>query len=46
LAYPDITLLALAVVLGIWLVALGLIEIALAFQLRSLGKQAGPLAPA
>jgi len=46
LAYPDITLLALAVVLGIWLVALGIIEIALAFQLRSLGRQAGPLAPA
>jgi len=46
LAYPDITLLALAVVLGIWLVALGIIEIALAFQLRSLGRQPGPLAPA
>jgi uncharacterized membrane protein HdeD (DUF308 family) len=46
LAYPDITLLALAVVLGIWLVALGIIEIALAFQLRSLGRPPGPLAPA
>jgi uncharacterized membrane protein HdeD (DUF308 family) len=46
LAYPDITLLALAVVLGIWLVALGIIEIALAFQLRSLGRPSGPLAPA
>jgi uncharacterized membrane protein HdeD (DUF308 family) len=46
LAYPDITLLALAVVLGIWLVALGIIEIALAFQLRWLGGPPGPLAPA
>jgi uncharacterized membrane protein HdeD (DUF308 family) len=46
LAYPDITLLALAVVLGIWLVALGIIEIALAFQLRTLREPPGPLAPA
>jgi uncharacterized membrane protein HdeD (DUF308 family) len=46
LAYPDISLLALAIVLGIWLVALGIIEIALAFQLRSLGGPPGPLAPA
>jgi uncharacterized membrane protein HdeD (DUF308 family) len=45
LAYPDISLLALAIVLGIWLVALGIIEIALAFQLRSLGGPPGPLAP-
>ena len=34
------------IVLGIWLVALGVIEIALAFQLRSLGGPPGPLAPA
>ncbi|HEY8114080.1 MAG TPA: HdeD family acid-resistance protein [Actinomycetes bacterium] len=46
LAYPDISLVALAIVLGIWLVALGIIEIALAFQLRSLGGPPGPLAPA
>jgi uncharacterized membrane protein HdeD (DUF308 family) len=46
LAYPDISLQALAVVLGIWLVALGIIEIALAFRLRSLGGPPGPLAPA
>jgi len=46
LAYPDISLTALAVVLGIWLVALGIIEIALSFQLRSLGGPPGPLAPA
>ena len=46
LAYPDISLVALAIVLGIWLVALGVIEIALAFKLRSLGGPPGPLAPA
>jgi uncharacterized membrane protein HdeD (DUF308 family) len=46
LAYPDISLQALAVVLGIWLVALGIIEIALALRLRSLGGPPGPLAPA
>jgi uncharacterized membrane protein HdeD (DUF308 family) len=46
LAYPDISLVALAIVLGIWLVALGVIEIALAFKLRALGGPPGPLAPA
>jgi uncharacterized membrane protein HdeD (DUF308 family) len=46
LAYPDISLVALAIVLGVWLVVLGVIEIALAFQLRSLGGPPGPLAPA
>ena len=46
LAYPDISLRALAIVLGIWLVALGVIETAIAFQLRALGGPPGPLAPA
>jgi uncharacterized membrane protein HdeD (DUF308 family) len=35
LAYPDLTLVTLAVILGIWLVILGVMESVLAFRLRS-----------
>jgi uncharacterized membrane protein HdeD (DUF308 family) len=40
LAYPGISLATLAVVLGIWLLVLGVMEVVLAFQLRSLGHAA------
>jgi len=36
LAYPDLTLVTLAVILGIWLVILGVMECVLAWRLRSL----------
>jgi uncharacterized membrane protein HdeD (DUF308 family) len=35
LAYPDLTLIGLAVILGIWLVILGVMECVLAWRLRS-----------
>jgi uncharacterized membrane protein HdeD (DUF308 family) len=35
LAYPGISLLVLAVVLSVWLVVFGVMEIALAFRIRS-----------
>jgi uncharacterized membrane protein HdeD (DUF308 family) len=35
MAWPGISLLALAVVLGIWLLIFGIMEIVAAFQLRS-----------
>lgn len=38
LVWPDISLVTLAVVLGIWLLVLGLMEIVLAFRLRSFGQ--------
>jgi uncharacterized membrane protein HdeD (DUF308 family) len=38
LAYPGISLLTLAVVLGVWLLVLGLMEIVQAFQLRAVGQ--------
>ena len=37
LAYPGISLLALAVVLSVWLLILGAMEITLAFRIRKLG---------
>jgi len=37
LAYPDISLLVLAVLLSIWLVILGVMEISIAVRIRSLG---------
>jgi uncharacterized membrane protein HdeD (DUF308 family) len=37
LAYPGISLLVLAVVLSVWLVVFGVMEIALAFRIRSPG---------
>jgi uncharacterized membrane protein HdeD (DUF308 family) len=46
LVWPGISLVTLAVVLGIWLVILGVMEIVLAFQLRSLGRHIAEMAPA
>jgi uncharacterized membrane protein HdeD (DUF308 family) len=40
LVYPAISLLTLAVVLGVWLLIYGVMEMALAFRLRSAGKVA------
>jgi uncharacterized membrane protein HdeD (DUF308 family) len=39
LAYPGISLLVLAVVLSVWLLLYGLMEITLGFRLRSLGHR-------
>jgi uncharacterized membrane protein HdeD (DUF308 family) len=41
LIYPGPTLLVLAIVLGIWLLVYGAMEISLAFRLRSIAKNAG-----
>jgi uncharacterized membrane protein HdeD (DUF308 family) len=41
LAYPGISLLVLTVVLSVWLLFYGIMEITLAFRLRSLGHRAG-----
>jgi uncharacterized membrane protein HdeD (DUF308 family) len=46
LVWPGISLLTLAVVLGVWLLVLGIMEIVIAFQLRSLGRTVGQMAPA
>jgi uncharacterized membrane protein HdeD (DUF308 family) len=46
LVYPGISLATLAIVLGVWLLVLGAMEIMLAFQLRSLGRAAASVAPA
>ena len=35
LAYPGLTLVTLAVILGIWLLIFGVMEIALSWRLRS-----------
>jgi uncharacterized membrane protein HdeD (DUF308 family) len=40
LSYPGISLLVLAVVLSVWLLFFGLMEITLAFRIRSLGRRA------
>jgi uncharacterized membrane protein HdeD (DUF308 family) len=40
LAYPGISLLVLAVVLSVWLLVYGVMEIILAFRLRSVGHRA------
>lgn len=40
LAYPGISLLVLAVVLSVWLLFYGVMEITLAFRLRPLGHRA------
>jgi uncharacterized membrane protein HdeD (DUF308 family) len=40
LAYPGISLLVLAVVLSIWLLVLGAMQITLAFRIRSLARHA------
>ena len=46
LVWPGISLLTLAVVLGVWLLVLGIMEIVFAFQLRSAGRALGQMAPA
>jgi uncharacterized membrane protein HdeD (DUF308 family) len=46
LVYPGISLVTLAVVLGVWLLVYGVMEIVLAFQLRSVGHAAARIAPA
>jgi uncharacterized membrane protein HdeD (DUF308 family) len=46
LAYPAISLATLAVVLGFWLLVYGIMEVALAFRLRSVGHAATRTAPA
>ncbi|WP_329481618.1 DUF308 domain-containing protein [Kribbella sp. NBC_01484] len=46
LVWPGISLLTLAVVLGVWLLVLGVMEIVFAFQLRSAGRTVGQMAPA
>jgi uncharacterized membrane protein HdeD (DUF308 family) len=40
LAYPGISLLTLAIVLSVWLLLLGVMEITLAFRLRSVRHRA------
>jgi uncharacterized membrane protein HdeD (DUF308 family) len=40
LAYPGISLLLLAVVLSVWLVLFGLMQITMAFRIRSVGHRA------
>jgi uncharacterized membrane protein HdeD (DUF308 family) len=45
-AYPEISLLTLAIVLGVWLIIFGGMEIFFAFRLRSVGSTAARLAPA
>jgi uncharacterized membrane protein HdeD (DUF308 family) len=46
LVYPGISLATLAVVLGLWLLVYGIMEIVLAFRLRSAGQAAARIAPA
>jgi uncharacterized membrane protein HdeD (DUF308 family) len=40
LAYPGISLLTLAIVLSVWLLIFGLMQIMLAFRIRALGRRA------
>ena len=40
LAYPGLTLVGLAVILGIWLLVFGIMEIMVAFRLRSVASRA------
>jgi uncharacterized membrane protein HdeD (DUF308 family) len=42
LSYPGLTLLGLAVVLGVWLAIFGVMEITLAFRIRRAGHPATP----
>jgi uncharacterized membrane protein HdeD (DUF308 family) len=46
LVYPGISLATLAIVLGLWLLLFGVMEIVLAFRLRSVGHAAARVAPA
>lgn len=40
LAYPGLSLLSLAVILGVWLLVFGVMEMVLAFRIRSVGHAA------
>ena len=44
LVYPDLSLLALTWVAGVWLLVLGVVQIVLSFRLRAAGAAAGPAA--
>lgn len=47
LAFPGLSLVGLAVILGIWLAVYGVMEVVTAFRLRSVGHAAArPIAPA
>jgi uncharacterized membrane protein HdeD (DUF308 family) len=46
LVYPGISLTTLAIVLGLWLIVFGVMEIVAAFRLRSVGQAAGRVATA
>ena len=46
LVYPAISLATLAIVLGFWLLVFGVMEIVLAFRLRSVGRAAAHVATA
>jgi uncharacterized membrane protein HdeD (DUF308 family) len=46
LVYPGISLVTLAVVLGVWLLVFGTMEVGLAFRLRSVGQGAARIATA
>ena len=46
LVYPAISLATLAIVLGFWLLVYGIMEIVLAFRLRSVGQEDTRVAPA
>jgi uncharacterized membrane protein HdeD (DUF308 family) len=46
LVYPGISLVTLAVVLGVWLLVFGAMEVGLAFRLRSVGQGAARIATA
>jgi uncharacterized membrane protein HdeD (DUF308 family) len=46
LVYPGISLVSLAVVLGAWLLVFGVMEVGLAFRLRSVGQGAARIATA
>ncbi|GII04981.1 HdeD family acid-resistance protein [Planobispora takensis] len=46
LVYPGMSLQALLLVLGIWLVVLGAMQIFVAFQIRSAGRTTARIAPA
>jgi len=46
LVYPGVSLVTLAVVLGVWLLVFGMMEVGLAFRLRSIGQGAARIATA
>jgi uncharacterized membrane protein HdeD (DUF308 family) len=46
LAYPGISLVTMASVLGVWLLLLGVMSVALGLQMRSVGRSANWLAHA